>query len=99
MLVLQGADILPRLKRLVIRGVDWGYRSGHCYGPPRHNYGRLLSAQWWKQRHGLGSFKLSLRFSVEPADHLMDEFDALSDAGVHVRVTRDQNVLLDTLQP
>ncbi|KAJ7739957.1 hypothetical protein B0H14DRAFT_2638179 [Mycena olivaceomarginata] len=64
--VLQGADSLPRLKRL---------------------------------RHGLGSFKLSLRFSVEPTDHIMDEFDALGDAGVHVRVTRDQNVLLDTLQP
>ncbi|KAF7348114.1 F-box domain-containing protein [Mycena sanguinolenta] len=89
MQVLQGADILPRLQHLEI-----------YYHGPGHHYRPLLDMLRWRQGQGIKSCKLcqrSMSLAPPPADTLA-EFCALAKAGLQIRVSRDQSVLLDTLQ-
>ncbi|KAF7370130.1 hypothetical protein MSAN_00643200 [Mycena sanguinolenta] len=91
MQALQDADILPRLEQLEI----YYHGLGHQYRP-------LLDMLQCKQRQGtLKSCRLCQRttsLGPSPADNIIAEFRALAKAGLHIRVTRDQSVLFDTLQ-
>ncbi|KAJ6453093.1 hypothetical protein C8R45DRAFT_635360 [Mycena sanguinolenta] len=91
MQALQGADILPRLEHLEI----CHYGLGGYYRP-------LLDMLRWRQGQGtLKScrlFQRTMSLGSSPAD-VIAEFCALAKAGLWVRVTRDQTVILDTLQP
>jgi hypothetical protein len=96
--VLQSVDILPRLRHLVILDSarnEFNYSLWRHERSPRHYYRELL--QMLRQRKGtLESFELVLRISSKPS-HDMAEFSAFRDEGLHVRITHDRDVILDTL--
>ncbi|KAF8175412.1 hypothetical protein K438DRAFT_1771036 [Mycena galopus ATCC 62051] len=85
---LQGADILPRLQHLEIRYCGVG-----------NEYRPLFDMLQWRQRRSLQSFELSLghdrSLGPSPAD-VMREFRILGEAGLHVRVSKYEEILLDT---
>jgi hypothetical protein len=92
MQVFQNADVLPRLKYLEICD-SVGMVPGL-----NHDYRLLTDLLRMRQEHGiLESFELSLGpIAPVPPAHAMTPFHALAAAGLQVRVTQDEAVLLDT---
>jgi hypothetical protein len=92
MQVFQNADVLPRLKYLEICD-SVGMVPGLI-----HDYRLLTDLLRMRQEHGiLESFELSLGpIAPVPPAHAMTPFHALAAAGLQVRVTQDEAVLLDT---
>ncbi|KAF8215213.1 hypothetical protein K438DRAFT_1955195 [Mycena galopus ATCC 62051] len=87
MQALHAVGILPRLQHLEIR---YHYLIGH--------YRPLLEMLWWRQRDGtLKLFELFLGNSLSaPLADVLDEFRAMAEAGLQVRVSGDMGILLDT---
>ncbi|KAJ7342741.1 hypothetical protein DFH08DRAFT_1011103 [Mycena albidolilacea] len=92
MQVFQNADVLPRLKYLEICD-SVGILPGLI-----HDYRLLTNLLRMRQEHGiLQSFELSLGpIAPVPPAHAMTAFHAVAAAGLQVRVTQDEAVLLDT---
>ncbi|KAJ7342738.1 hypothetical protein DFH08DRAFT_873453 [Mycena albidolilacea] len=105
MSALQAVDILPRLKNLEIR--DFCQHSldsewDDYYGL---EYGSLVEMLRWRQENDapLESFDLFLytsrgSFVRAPPAKLITAFRDLGEAGLHVRVTHERGVFLDTHQ-